>query len=211
VIRAVLWDFGGVILTSPFDAFAAYEQKNGLPEGFIRSINATNPDTNAWARLERNEVDFDTFCTLFEDEAVALGHGVDAREVMALLAGEVRPEMVEALRRCRDAGLKTACVTNNFVSFDDFPVHARAQGRDDVLALFDVIVESSKVGVRKPDPRFYEMACEMLDVKPEETVFLDDLGINLKPARAMGITTIKVEDPARAIAELEAVVGVPLR
>jgi putative hydrolase of the HAD superfamily len=211
VIRAVLWDFGGVILTSPFDAFAAYEQKNGLPEGFIRSINATNPDTNAWARLERNEVDFDTFCTLFEDEAVALGHGVDAREVMALLAGEVRPEMVEALRRCRDAGLKTACVTNNFVSFDDFPVHARAQGRDDVLALFDVIVESSKVGVRKPDPRFYEMACEMLDVKPEETVFLDDLGINLKPARAMGITTIKVEDPARAIAELEAVVGFALR
>jgi putative hydrolase of the HAD superfamily len=211
VIRAVLWDFGGVILTSPFDAFAAYEQKNGLPEGFIRSINATNPDTNAWARLERNEVDFDTFCTLFEDEAVALGHGVDAREVMALLAGEVRPEMVEALRRCREAGLKTACVTNNFVSFDDFPVHARAQGRDDVLALFDVIVESSKVGVRKPDPRFYEMACEMLDVKPEETVFLDDLGINLKPARAMGITTIKVEDPARAIAELEAVVGFTLR
>ena len=211
MIRAVLWDFGGVILTSPFDAFAAYEQANGLPEGFIRSVNATNPDTNAWARLERNEVDFDTFCTLFEDEAVALGHGVDAREVMALLAGEVRPEMVEALRRCRDAGLKTACVTNNFVSFDDFPVHARAQGRDDVLALFDVIVESSKVGVRKPDPRFYEMACEMLDVKPEETVFLDDLGINLKPARAMGITTIKVEDPARAIAELEAVVGFTLR
>ena len=211
MIRAVLWDFGGVILTSPFDAFTRYEQEHGLPDGFIRSINATNADTNAWARLERNEVDFDQFCTLFEEEALTAGHKVDARAVISLLAGEIRPEMVEALRRCREAGLKTACLTNNFTSFDDFPAEARAAGRDDVLALFDVIVESSKVGVRKPDPRFYEMACELLDVKPTETVFLDDLGVNLKPARAMGITTIKVEDPAVALDELEAVVGFPLR
>ena len=207
MIRAVLWDFGGVILTSPFDAFSQYEAQHGLPDGFIRSLNATNPDTNAWARLERREVEFDEFCDLFEAEAVAAGHRVDARGVITLLAGEIRPEMVNALRRCKEEGLKTACLTNNFTSFDDFPADTRAAGRDDVLALFDVIVESSKVGVRKPDPRFYEMACELLDIKPDEAVFLDDLGINLKPARAMGIATIKVEDPAKALEELSAIVG----
>ena len=207
MIRAVLWDFGGVILSSPFDAFTRYETGHGLPEGFIRSLNATNPDTNAWARLERSEVDFDEFCSLFEAEATAAGHSVDARAVMALLAGEIRPEMVEALRRCRKAGLKTACLTNNFVAF---PTTERTGGHAEVLELFDVIVESSKVGVRKPDPRFYEMACELLDIKPDEAVFLDDLGINLKPARAMGITTIKVEDPTKAIEELAAVLGMPL-
>ena len=211
MIRAVLWDFGGVILTSPFDAFSRYEAERGLPDGFIRSLNATNPDTNAWARLERNEVPFDEFCSLFEAEAVAAGHSVDARAVMELLAGEIRPEMVEAIRRCRAAGLKTACLTNNFTSFDDFPADARAAGREDVLALFDVILESSKAGVRKPDPRFYEMACELLDIKPDEAVFLDDLGVNLKPARAMGIATIKVEDPREALDELSEIVGFSVR
>ena len=210
MIRAVLWDFGGVILTSPFDAFSRYEAEHGLPDGFIRSLNATNPDTNAWARLERNDVQFDEFCSLFEAEAVAQGQTVDARAVMALLAGEIRPEMVTALRRCKAVGLKTACLTNNFTSFDDFPAAARAAGSDDVLALFDVIVEPSKVGVRKPDPRFYEMACELLDIKPDEAVFLDDLGINLKPARAMGIATIKVEDPGKALDELSEIVGFPV-
>jgi putative hydrolase of the HAD superfamily len=211
VFSAVLWDFGGVILSSPFEAFTRYELANGLPDGLIRTLNATNPDTNAWARLERSEVDFDQFCTLFEAEAMTAGHRLDAREVMSLLSGEIRPEMVTALRTCRDKGLKTACLTNNFVSFDDFPHEARARGRDDVLALFDVIVESSKVGVRKPDPQFYAMACDLLDIAPAEAVFLDDLGINLKPARAMGMTTIKVEDPAVALRELERAVGFPLQ
>jgi putative hydrolase of the HAD superfamily len=211
LIRAALFDFGGVILTSPFEAFARYERQNGLPEGFIRSLNATNPDTNAWAKLERSEVGFDEFCSLFEAEAASAGEQIDARETMALLAGEVRPEMVTALRRCKDGGLLTACLTNNWVSFDDFPPESTAAGRDDVLGLFDAIIESSKVGVRKPDPAFYELACKTLEIEPAEAVFLDDLGINLKPARAMGMTTIKVDDPARAIAELESVVGFPLR
>ena len=210
MIRAVLFDFGGVILTSPFEAFTRYEREHGLPDGFIRRLNATNPDANAWAQLERSQVDFDEFCRLFEGEALAAGHAIDARDVMALLAGEVRPEMVTALRRCKEAGLKTACLTNNFVTFDDFPEAQRAAGRDDVLSLFDVIVESSKVGVRKPDPKFYEIACAELGTDASEAVFLDDLGVNLKPARAMGMTTIKVEDPHTAIKELESVVGVPL-
>jgi putative hydrolase of the HAD superfamily len=210
VIRAVLFDFGGVILTSPFEAFSRYEHARGLPDGFLRGLNATNPHTNAWAQLERNEVSFDEFCRLYEGEAAEQGHQIDAKETMALLAGEIRPEMVTALRRCKESALKTACVTNNWVSFEDFPDEARAGGRDAVLELFDAIIESSKVGIRKPEPRFYELACEALDITPSEAVFLDDLGINLKPARAMGMTTIKVEDPAAAIAELEAVLGLSL-
>lgn len=208
MIRAVLFDFGGVILSSPFEAFGHYERAHDLPVDFLRGLNATNPHDNAWARLERNEVSFDEFCDLFELEAKEAGHAIDARAVMASMAGDVRPEMVEALRRCKDAGFRTALLTNNWVSFDD---RDGVVERDEVLSLFDVVIESSKVGVRKPDPRFYEMACEALSIEPVEAVFLDDLGVNLKPARALGMTTIKVVDPADAIAELEAVVGIPLR
>jgi putative hydrolase of the HAD superfamily len=211
VIRAVLFDFGGVILASPFEAFTHYEGAKGLPAGFLRGINATNPDANAWARLERNEVSFEEFCRLFEGEAEAAGHRVDARDMLALISGDVRPSMVEAVRRCKQAGYKTGLLTNNWVSFDARDEAITAEGRDEVLTLFDIIIESSRVGVRKPDPAFYELACEALDIKAEEAVFLDDLGINLKPARAMGMTTIKVTDPDAAIAELEAALGLGLR
>ena len=203
-VRAVLWDFGGVILSSPFEAFAHYEARTGLPAGFIRGLNAQNPHENAWALLERNAVPFEQFCDLFEAEAHAAGHKLDAREVIALLAGEVRPEMVEAVRRCREH-CKTALLTNNFIAPEG------GIELDDVLALFDVIIESSKAGVRKPDPRFYELACGALGIEPHEAVFLDDLGINLKPARDMGMHTIKVVDPADALAQLEAAVGFPVR
>jgi len=208
-IRAAFFDFGGVILSSPFEAFNTYEEANGLPRDFIRGINATNPDTNAWAQFERSEVTFDEFCDLFEAECRAQGQQVGARHVMPLLAGVVRPEMVEAVRRCHEH-LVTACLTNNWVGFGDADAGHRTPGVDEALALFDHVVESSKVGVRKPDPRFYEIACELAQVAPDEVVFLDDLGVNLKPARAMGMTTIKVGDPAVAIADLAAVVGFPL-
>jgi putative hydrolase of the HAD superfamily len=206
-LRAAFFDFGGVILSSPFEAFNAYEDAAGLPRDLLRTINATEPDTNAWARFERNEVTFDEFCDLFEGEARARGHAVVARDVMPLLAGTVRPAMVEAVRRCREH-LVTACLTNNWVSHDERVGEATAV--HDALGVFDHIVESSRVGVRKPDPRFYEIACERAGVGPDEVVFLDDLGVNLKPARAMGMTTIKVGDPAVAIAELTDVVGFPL-
>lgn len=221
MVRAVLFDFGGVILSSPFDAFARYESANDLPDGLIRSLNATNPDDNAWAKLERSEVDLDGFAELFEAEAAAVGHQVDGRAIIELLGGEVRPQMVEALRRCKEH-LLTAMLTNNFVTsgrseprvdageVDPDPTGRRAQIAA-IVELFDVVVESSRVGVRKPDPRFYEIACEQLGIEPREAVFLDDLGINLKPARAMGMTTIKVVDPDVAIAELESVVGFALR
>ena len=204
MIRAVLFDVGGVIITSPFESFSRYEAEHGLPDGFIRKINSTNPDTNAWAHLERGAVSFDEFCERFEEEAQAAGGSLKARAVMELLAGEVRPAMLEAVRRCHER-LKTAMVTNNWRAEDE-------GGRlDTLLPLFDVVIESSKAGVRKPDPRFYEMACDQLGIEPSEAAFLDDLGINLKPARAMGMTTIKVADPDAAIAELEEVVGFALR
>jgi putative hydrolase of the HAD superfamily len=204
LIRAALFDVGGVILTSPFEAFSRYEAEHGLPDGFIRGINSTNPDTNAWARLERSDVTFDEFCRLFEAEARAAGGELDGREVMTLLAGEVRPAMVEAVRRCHER-LKTGMLTNNW-AVDD------GEGRlDALLPHFDVVIESSKVGVRKPDPAFYELACERLAIEPAEAVFLDDIGANLKPARAMGMSTIKVTNPDDALAALEDVVGFPLR
>ena len=202
----MLWDFGGVILTSPFEAFAKYELEAGLPEGFIRTVNATNPHTNAWARLERREISADEFHLEFATEAAALGGAVSGADVLGLLSGAVRPEMVGALRRCKDAGFALACLTNNVVSEGEPRPEVEA-----VMSLFDVVIESSKLGIRKPEPRFYELACEMLEVEAEECVFLDDLGVNLKPARAMGMTTIKVDTPAQALGELEVVLGLELR
>jgi putative hydrolase of the HAD superfamily len=207
-IRAVIFDFGGVILTSPFESFARYEADNGLPAGFLRGVNTRDPDTNAWAQLERGEVDLAGFAELFEGEALAAGHAVDGRAVLALLVGELRPAMVEALRRCHQK-LRTAMLTNNFVAANGAKLSGGPMA--EVLDHFDVIVESSRAGMRKPDPAIYRLVCDELEVTPDEAVFLDDLGINLKPARAMGMTTIKVGDPDEAIAELEAVVGFPLR
>lgn len=204
----MLFDFGGVILSSPFDAFAEYERRVGLPVDFVRKVNSIAPDSNAWARLERNEISMDEFVPAFESEALALGHPVDGRAVLACLHGELRPQMVQAVRRCHERGL-TALLTNNIVAGS--PHWSSGGSFADLLDLFDVVVESSVVGVRKPEQRFYEIALESLGVDADEAVFLDDLGINLRPARAMGMATIKVQDPDMAIVELEELLGVPLR
>jgi putative hydrolase of the HAD superfamily len=216
VIRAVFWDFGGVILSSPFDAFNRYEAERGLPKDFIRSVNATNPHTNAWARLERSDIDPATFDEAFAAESASLGHRVPGADVLGLLAGDVRPTMVDALRRLRQEGFVQACLTNNVLEepAGAAPAAGRRAARArlvaEVMAIFDHVVESSKVGCRKPEPRFYELACERSGVDPTEVVFLDDLGINLKPAAAMGMRTIKVTDPAVALVELSMVVGLEL-
>lgn len=202
--RAVFWDFGGVILASPFDAFNDYERAHGLPVDFIRSVNTVDPDTNAWARIERRDITPDEFDTAFADESERLGHRVPGRDVLGLLHGAVRPEMVLALDRVIEAGYITACLTNN-VSSD---THDEVRS---IMDRFDHVVESSKVGFRKPEPAFYERGCELAAVEPHEVVYLDDLGINLKPARAMGMTTIKVLSAEQAIGDLEAVLGVTLR
>ena len=208
-IKAVLFDFGGVILSSPFEAFARYEQENGLPDGLLRQLNATNPDSNAWAALERSEVDLDGFAERFEAEAAAAGHAVDARAILELLSGEVRPEKVAALQAIKAAGLPLALLTNNFVTGDAATMGPREEVAE-ALGLFDHVIESSKAGVRKPDPAAYQLVLDVLGVEARHVVFLDDLGINLKPARALGMTTIKVTDPADALAELADVLALDL-
>jgi putative hydrolase of the HAD superfamily len=203
-LDAVLFDFGGVLADGPFDAFARYEKEHGLPDGFVRRLNATDHHTNAWARLERGEIGLDVFYEEFEEEARRAGGSVDARALIACLGGELRPAMLQAVRRCREH-FRTGLLTNNFVQVEG----EGALGG--VLELFDTIVESSVVGVRKPDPRFYVIACERLGVEPGRSVFLDDLGINLKPARELGMRTIKVTVPDDALTELEEVLGLALR
>ncbi len=217
MITAVLFDFGGVVLSSPFEAFNQFEAANNLPPDIIRTINTTNPDNNAWAKLERSDVSPREFGELFSAEAAALGYEVDGSAILGLLSGEIRPEMVEALRRIGEAGFKTACLTNNFVSHEDRGSGVdssdpeRAAALKKIMAMFDEVVESARVGIRKPEPRFYEIALEKLGIEASEAVFLDDLGINLKPARAMGMTTIKVLSADQALADLEEIIGLKLR
>lgn len=210
---AVLWDFGGVILSSPFEAFNRYETEIGLPKDFIRGLNARNGDTNAWAKMERSEVSLEGFVELFEEEARQQGHELDGWRILRSLSGDIRPQMVEALRRCSRA-FRVACITNN-MKHGEGPGMARSadKAKDvaEIMMLFEHVVESSKLGLRKPDPRIYRHACDLLGVQPEECIYLDDLGINLKPARALGMRTIKVGDPDVAIDELQAMVGIPLR
>ena len=211
---AVIWDFGGVITSSPFEAFAQFETANELPRDFIRSINATNPDTNAWALFERSEIDADAFDAAFQAEATARGHSVRGAEVLALLAGDIRPEMVAVLQRLVDEDYKIGCITNNVKSGSGAGMarsKEKAAAVGAVMELFSHVIESSKVGIRKPDPEIYKMACTALDVTPERAVFLDDLGVNLKPARALGMATIKVSGAEQAISELETLLGHPLR
>lgn len=208
-VRAVLWDFGGVITSSPFEAFERFERESGLPENFIRTVNTHNPDSNAWAAFERSDISTGEFSDRFEEESANLGHRVAGSRVLALLEGEVRENMVDALRVVAQR-YRTACLTNN-VRSGAGPAMNRDQGRAlrvaEVMKIFEFVLESSRIGVRKPEPRFYEIACERLEIKPQEAVYLDDLGINLKPAKAMGMQTIKVSSPSQALAELEAILG----
>ena len=214
VLRAIFFDFGGVILSSPFDAFNHYERDNGLPLNFIRSVNSVNHHENAWAKLERSDISPAQFDDIFASESEALGHRIPGAEILALLHGELRPDMVHALDVIKASGLILACLTNNVLTQQvvatDPVERARQQELQAVLARFDAVIESSKVGVRKPEPRFYEIACETVGVKPDECVFLDDLGINLKPAAQMGMITIKVATSEQALSELAQIINLDL-
>lgn len=208
-IEAVLWDIGGVLTASPFEAFNQFEAANGLPRDFIRGVNATNPETNAWAQFESNQVDVDAFDDLFRAETAALGHPVNGKPVLEILSGAPRPRMIEALRICKGR-FRVGAITNNMKPGESSPAAEdpnRATLMGKAMALFEVVVESRVEGVRKPDPAIYRIACERLGVDPSRTVFLDDLGINLKPARAMGMHTIKVLNEDQALAELSEVTG----
>jgi putative hydrolase of the HAD superfamily len=211
-IRAVLWDFGGVMTESPFIAFRRFEAERGLPANFLRDLNARNHDHNAWAQFERSELSPRQFDQAFADESRAAGHEVRGLDVIDLLYGRIQPEMVNALKACK-GHFSNACVTNNVSAGAGRGIDRDSNRADEwqkVSALFDVVIESSKVGVRKPEPRFFELACAELGITPEQAVYLDDLGTNLKPARKMGMHTIKVEDHSKAIAELEVVLDLKL-
>jgi putative hydrolase of the HAD superfamily len=208
-IEAVIFDFGGVLTSSPFDAFTRFETERGLPIDIIRRTNAANHLENAWAKFERAEVDIDTFDKLFATESLALGAEVRGRDVLPLLQGDLRPEMVEALKRIK-AQFKTGCITNNLPANAIGSMTGRSLYVAEVMVLFDHVIESAKIGLRKPDPRIYQLMVETLKVDPKNCVYLDDLGVNLKPAREMGMTTIKVLNAAQAIGELETATGLKL-
>jgi len=205
--EAAVFDLGGVVFPSPLDVFRAYERDHGLPHRFLSEVVLADPEHGAWSRLERGELSFDEFCDAFDAECAAHGGAVSARELMgSVRVGlDARPGMVTAIAAIRRHGLKTAALTNNWA---DDP--ARADRESPTDEWFDVVVESAVEGLRKPDPRIYELVCARLDVSPSATVFLDDLGANLKPARELGMTTIKVADADAALAELAAVLGFDL-
>ena len=213
MIRAVFWDFGGVITTSPFDSFNIYEESQNLPKDLIRTINSTNPDNNAWAKLERSEIDQEEFDSLFEVESRQFGHSVPGKEILALLKGQIRPEMVNALREIKDK-LIQGCLTNNIQSTEDHELEkdnaAISGNHQEIMGLFDFVFESSKENVRKPDPKFYQLACKRGKVNPNEVIFLDDLGINLKPAKALGMKTIKVVRAEDALQDLQDLLDFPI-
>src|SRR3979490_3119385 len=210
MIEAVIWDFGGGVTTSPFGAVPRFETARGLPADIRRRTNAANHLENAWAKFERAEVDIEAFDQLFAEESLALGAEVRGKDVLPLLAGALRPEMVEALKRV-GANFKTGCITNNLPANAIGSKDGRSLYIAEVMVLFNHVIESAKIGLRKPDPRIYRMMVEALDVDPNNCVYLDDLGVNLKPAREMGMTTIKVTSATRALDELEAATGLSLR
>jgi putative hydrolase of the HAD superfamily len=210
MLEAVIFDFGGVLTSSPFEAFTRFEIERGLPADIIRRTNAANHWENAWAKFERAEVDIDAFDHLFAAESLALGAEVRGKDVLPLLSGDLRPEMVEALRMVKTK-FKTGCITNNLPANAIGSVGGRSLYIAEVMALFDHVIESAKIGLRKPDPRIYRMMVETLNVDPKHCVYLDDLGVNLKPARDLGMTTIKVLNASQAIAELEAATGLLLK
>jgi putative hydrolase of the HAD superfamily len=211
--EAVIFDFGGVITASPFEAFNRLEQERGLPRDFVRRVNATNPDSNAWALFERAEIDAATFDRLFAAEAAAIGHELDGASVLAVLSGSIRPAMVTALDRLKGEGYRLACITNNVPAGHGAGMARSGDKRDayeQVFARFEHVIESSKAGVRKPDPRIYLMMCEHLGLEPGSCVYLDDLGINCKPAAQLGMAAIKVTSGEQALAELGELLGMTL-
>lgn len=208
-VEAVIWDFGGVLTTSPFAAFRDFEAARGLPRDFVRSVNARNPHDNAWARFERAEIDAEAFDRAFAEESQALGARVRGAEILPLLSGAIRPAMVAALKACK-ARYRIGCITNNVPSGAGPGMSAdpaKAAAVAEIFALFDHVCESSKVGLRKPDPRIYQAMCAALAVAPSACVYLDDLGVNCKPAAALGMVAIKVVSEAQALDDLARALG----
>ena len=207
---SVFWDFGGVITSSPFEAFSNFELNNNLPKDFIRKVNSTNHKSNAWAQLEQSKINLEEFDVLFKKESKSLGYEVSGGQILNLLQGEIRPKMVNALEKLKKENFTLACLTNNFNSGDknQSALDDINEERTRIMNKFDYIIESKELGIRKPDIEFYLKALEISGADPKKTIFLDDLGINLKPAKELGMTTIKVLDSEQALKELSNLVGI---
>ena len=207
---SVFWDFGGVITSSPFEAFSNFELNNNLPKDFIRKVNSTNHKSNAWAQLEQSKINLEEFDVLFKKESKSLGYEVSGGQILNLLQGEIRPKMVNALEKLKKENFTLACLTNNFNSGDknQSALDDINEERTKIMNNFDYIIESKELGIRKPDVEFYLKALEISGADPKKTIFLDDLGINLKPAKELGMTTIKVLDSDQALKELGNLIGI---
>ena len=209
MIDAILFDFGGVITESPFEAFHAFERERGLPENFIRKLNSDQHDKNAWAKLERGETTPDEFDELFRQEAIKRGYDIGGLEILNLVFTPLRPSMISAIQQYKN-NYQVACLTNNFPrtpTLERLIGAARLNEWQNVFDTFSHVIESAKVGARKPEEQFFLTACDVIGIKPSSAVFLDDIGSNLKPAQNMGMTTIKVTSAQQAIDSLEAVLN----
>ena len=208
-VEAIIWDFGGVFTTSPFEAFNRYEAQRGLPRDFIRMVNSTNHESNAWAQFECSAIDASEFDRRFLAESTTLGHSVRGADILPLLSGDFRPRMLAALKLCKEH-FKVGCITNNVVHGQGPGMSVTAAGASraaEIMLLFDAIVESSKTGIRKPNPKIYLMMCELLGVEPNACIYLDDLGINCKPAAQLGMRAIKVVSEEQTLNDLASATG----
>ncbi|XP_052813055.1 acyl-CoA dehydrogenase family member 10-like [Mya arenaria] len=208
--QAVIFDMGGVILPSPLALFKSFEQTSGLPEGTILQTILSNKVSGAWTRLEEGKLTMTEFATQFGKECSdILGRPVDMAGLMPSFNkynGVAYPQMIDAVQCVRAEGLKTALLTNNWFNINNEDSYIPVD-----LAMFDVVVESCKVGYRKPHPKIYEIVLDKLGVAPERCIFLDDMGGNLKAAAQFGIRTIKVTDPDQGVRDLEKELGLTLR
>lgn len=212
-ITAVLFDLGGVVLGSPLHAIREYERELGLSRNAINLVAARTAPTGAWSRLERGELEMEAFYPAFEADCRDAGIEMDAREMMSRMArsAEPRPVMLTAIERLRASGYRVGALTNNWAHTEDTDRPAQSDGTRQLASRFDVFIESSVEGLRKPDPAIYALACDRLGRPAREIAFLDDIGPNLKPAREMGMTTIKVDEPDAALSTLSAEIGLALR
>ena len=205
--KAVIFDLGGVILTSPFPVFSHFERQHKLPDGAILSLIKQGGDRGAWAALERGDMDVDTFTRAFAAEARQAGIALDAAGLLHTLGEQVRIEqaMLNTAKKIRRQNLRVGVITNNWD-----PGNGYFKPMQDFRHEFDLIVESWLIGVRKPHQAIFARALEGLGCAPEEVVFLDDIVSNLHQPRAMGMTTLLVKNPADTILELAGLLSMDL-
>ena len=196
VIKIVLWDYGGVLTESPIKNFRKFENDNNYVLDSIVKINSYNKYNNAWAKLEKDEISIEKFSKLFSEEAKQFGIlNINTDKLLECLNVKLNIKMVELLENISKF-YTCVCLTNNFkkVGSSNFK---------NIKHNFSLIIESSKIGFRKPEKQIYKHVLEVLKVNAKEILFIDDLGINLKPARELGFHTYKFTDTDKTISYIK--------